>query len=138
MTKACVFCSIIEGETPAQVVLDDDEFLAFLDIRPLFAGHVLLVPKAHHETIWDLPPELHGPLLQRTQLLSVAVKSAMASNGVFNAMNNVVSQSVPHLHMHVVPRTRKDGLRGFFWPRATYASDEQAADVAARIRGALA
>ena len=133
MTKACVFCDIVAGRTPAHVVLDDERFLAFLDIRPLFPGHVLLVPKAHHEAVWDLPADLHGPLLERTAALSVAVREAMGAKGAFNAMNNIVSQSVPHLHMHVVPRNPKDGLRGFFWPRTKYASDEEAAEVAARV-----
>jgi histidine triad (HIT) family protein len=134
VTDACVFCSIIAGEIAAHVVLDDDEFLAFLDARPLFPGHVLLVPKAHYDTIWDLPPQLGGPLVDRVQRLSVAVRDAMGAAGVFNAINNVVSQSVPHLHVHVVPRNPKDGLRGFFWPRGKYASDEEAAVVAERIR----
>ena len=133
MTRACVFCDVIAGRTPAHVVLDDDDFLAFLDIRPLFPGHALLVPKAHHEAIWDLPGELHGPLLERTARLSVAIRDAMGAKGAFNAMNNVVSQSVPHLHMHVVPRNPKDGLRGFFWPRSKYASDDEAAAVAETI-----
>ncbi len=129
----CVFCQIVAGETPAHTVLDDDEFLAFLDNRPLFAGHTLLVPKHHHETLWDLPDELLGPLTERTRRLAVAVKDATDSQGVFTAMNNVVSQSVPHLHVHVVPRNRKDGLRGFFWPRTKYPSDEDAAAVARKI-----
>jgi histidine triad (HIT) family protein len=133
----CVFCQIIGGELPAHTVLDDDDFLAFLDIRPLFAGHTLLVPRAHHETLLDLPGELHGPFLTATQALSRAVRDATDSAGFFNAMNNVVSQSVPHLHMHVVPRNPKDGLRGFFWPRTRYASDDEAAAVAASIRDAL-
>ena len=137
MTKACVFCDIVAGRTPAHVVLDDERFLAFLDIRPLFPGHVLLVPKAHHEAVWDLPADLHGPLLERTAALSVAVREAMGAKGAFNAMNNIVSQSVPHLHMHVVPRNPKDGLRGFFWPRTTYASDDEAAATAARISSRL-
>ena len=131
--KPCVFCDIVAGRTPGHVVLDDDEFLAFLDIRPLFPGHVLLVPKAHHEAIWDLPSELHGRFLERTQRLSVAVREATGSKGIFNAMNNIVSQSVPHLHMHVVPRNPKDGLRGFFWPRTKYADNSEAAAVAESI-----
>lgn len=137
MTPSCVFCQIIAGETPAHTVYEDERFLAFLDIRPLFHGHVLLVPKEHHEALWDLPPDLASDLTPRTQLLSVAVKEAMESTGVFNAVNNIVSQSVPHLHVHVVPRNRKDGLRGFFWPRTTYETDDDAAAVAARIRSAL-
>ena len=132
----CVFCAIVAGEQPAHTVLDDDRFLAFLDVRPLFPGHVLLVPKAHHETLWDLPDDLLGPLNERTRDLAVAVRDAMGAAGIFTATNNVVSQSVPHLHVHVVPRNRKDGLRGFFWPRTKYASEEEAADVAARIRAA--
>jgi len=137
MTGDCVFCRIIAGEVPAHVVLDDDDFLAFLDVRPLFPGHVLLVPREHVVTIMDAPRSLLGPLAERTQDLARGVQTAMASTGIFTAVNNVVSQSVPHLHVHVVPRNRKDGLRGFFWPRTKYASDEEAADVAARIRGAL-
>ena len=135
---SCVFCDIVAGRTPAHVVLDDDEFLAFLDIRPLFPGHLLLVPKEHHEAIWDLPPSLDAGLLDRTRRLSVAVRETMGARGVFNAMNNIVSQSVPHLHMHVVPRTPTDGLRGFFWPRTKYASDAEAADIAARIAANVA
>jgi histidine triad (HIT) family protein len=134
---SCIFCAIAAGETPAHVVLDDEDFVAFLDRRPLFPGHVLLVPRAHHEAIWDLPAELLAPLGERVQRLSVAVRDAMGGDGAFNAVNNVVSQSVPHLHVHVVPRKRKDGLRGFFWPRTTYGSDDEAADVAARVRSAL-
>ena len=137
MSNTCVFCEIVAGRTPAHVVLDDDEFLAFLDVRPLFPGHTLLVPRVHHETLLDLPDDLHGPFLHATQALSRAVRDATGSVGFFNAMNNVVSQSVPHLHMHVVPRNRKDGLRGFFWPRTTYESDAQASEVAARISAAL-
>ncbi len=135
---SCTFCRIVAGELPAHVVLDDDDFLAFLDARPLFPGHVLLVPKAHNEAIWDLPPALHAGLLGRVQALSVAVRDAMGAAGVFNAVNNVVSQSVPHLHVHVVPRNPKDGLRGFFWPRTRYDSEEQAGAVAGSIRAALA
>ncbi|HEV2813885.1 MAG TPA: HIT domain-containing protein [Solirubrobacteraceae bacterium] len=134
--SACVFCKIINGEAEAHVVLDDDRFLAFLDVRPLFPGHVLLVPKEHHETLWDLPEELHEGLARRTKQLAVAVRTAMESTGIFTATNNVVSQSVPHLHVHVVPRNFKDGLRGFFWPRTKYSSDDEAAGVAARISAA--
>jgi histidine triad (HIT) family protein len=134
---ACVFCRIAAGELPAHVVLDDGDFLAFLDVRPLFHGHVLLVPREHVVTVMDAPRALLGPLAERTQDLARAVQAAMGAAGIFTAVNNVVSQSVPHLHVHVVPRNRKDGLRGFFWPRTTYESDEQAADVAGRIRAAL-
>ena len=131
---ACSFCAILSGEVPAHVAYEDELFVGFLDHRPLFPGHTLLVPRAHVETLWDAPPELLGPLALATRRLSVAVRDAMAAEGIFNAINNVVSQSVPHLHVHVVPRRRKDGLRGFFWPRTRYASQEEAEKVAARIR----
>jgi histidine triad (HIT) family protein len=133
----CVFCRIIAGGLPAHRVLEDETFVAFLDTRPLFHGHVLLVPREHVVTIMDAPRELLGPLAERTQDLARAVQEATGSAGIFTAVNNVVSQSVPHLHVHVVPRNRKDGLRGFFWPRTTYESDEQAAEVAERIRSAV-
>ena len=135
---ACVFCRIVAGELPAHLVLEDDGFVAFLDVRPLFHGHVLLVPRRHVVTVMDAPRELLGPLAERTQDVARAVQAATGAAGIFTAINNVVSQSVPHLHVHVVPRNRKDGLRGFFWPRTTYDSEEQAAEVAGRIRGALA
>ena len=129
----CLFCRIVAGDVPAHVVYEDERFVAFLDHRPLFHGHALLVPREHVVTLLDAPPELLGPLAQATQRLSVAVRDAMAADGIFNAVNNVVSQSVAHLHVHVVPRRRKDGLRGFFWPRTKYASDEEAQEVATRI-----
>ena len=135
---SCPFCSIVTGESPADLVLEDDDFVGFLDIRPVFKGHVLLVPREHVVTIMDAPREMLGPLAERTQDVARAVQAAMESAGIFTAVNDVVSQSVPHLHVHVVPRNRKDGLRGFFWPRTTYASDEEAAEVAARVRRALA
>ena len=134
---SCLFCRIAAGDEPAHRVLEDEHFVAFLDIRPLFHGHVLLVTREHHVTLTDLPEELAAPLVLTTQRVNRAVQAAMGSQGIFNAINNVVSQSVPHLHVHVVPRTRKDGLRGFFWPRTTYDSGEQAAEVASRIRDAL-
>ncbi|MGI8662981.1 MAG: HIT family protein [Acidimicrobiales bacterium] len=133
----CSFCDIVAGRSRAHVVLDDDVAFAFLDNRPLFAGHVLLVPRAHHETLTDLPPGLVEPLFQRARALSGAVERAMAATGSFVALNNRVSQSVAHLHVHIVPRTKGDGLRGFFWPRTTYASNDEAIDVAARIGGEL-
>jgi histidine triad (HIT) family protein len=134
---SCSFCAIARGEVPAHVAFEDELFVGFLDHRPLFPGHVLLVPRAHVATLLDAPPELLGPLAAATQRLSVAVRDAMDAEGVFNAVNNVVSQSVAHLHVHVVPRRRKDGLRGFFWPRTKYASDAEAGEVATRIRGCL-
>jgi len=135
--RACVFCEIVAGDAPAHVVLDDDVALGFLDTKPLFPGHVLLVPRPHVVTLPELPADLVGPLFERVQRIATAVVGVLGAQGSFVAMNNVVSQSVPHLHVHVVPRTKGDGLRGFFWPRTTYESDEHAADVAARLRGAL-
>ena len=134
----CVFCAIVAGELEAEVVLDDGAALAFLDNRPLFHGHVLLVPREHHETIEDLPPELVEPLFSRARLLARAVREAMGAQGTFLAMNNTVSQSVPHLHVHVVPRVRKDGLRGFFWPRRKYEAPKEMAAAGEAIRKALA
>lgn len=133
---SCVFCSIIAGESPAHVVLDDDVALAFLDTRPLFVGHTLLVPREHHETLADLPAELVEPLFARAQRLSRVMEGDFGAMGSFVAMNNRVSQSVPHLHVHVVPRNRKDGLRGFFWPRTKYDSTDHAAETAARLAAA--
>ena len=131
-----MFCSIVAGDTPAHVVASDDATVAFLDSRPVFPGHVLLVPKDHHETLTDLPASLLGPLFDAAQRVARAVETGMDAHGTFVAMNNRVSQSVPHLHVHVVPRRRKDGLRGFFWPRQRYQDDEEMARVAAQIRAA--
>lgn len=133
----CVFCAIVTGDVPAHVVASDDHTVAFLDARPVFPGHVLLVPRAHHETLTDLPASLLPALFGAVQRVARAVEAAMEAHGTFVAMNNRVSQSVPHLHVHVVPRRRKDGLRGFFWPRQRYADDDETAAVAARIRAAV-
>jgi histidine triad (HIT) family protein len=134
----CRFCQIVAGEEPSHVVYEDERTLAFLDNRPLFPGHSLLVPRDHYETLGDLPDELIRPLFESARLLSVAIPKAMRKPGSFVAMNNVVSQSVPHLHVHVVPRKPKDGLRGFFWPRTKYDSEDQMRDVAERVRKAVA
>ena len=134
MTPGCKFCQIVAGEIPAHFVLDTDEVVAFLDHRPLFPGHTLVLPRGHVETLADLPPDRVGPFFLQVQRVEAAVRTAMDAEGSFVAENNVVSQSVPHLHVHVVPRRRKDGLRGFFWPRTRYASDGEMAAVAARIR----
>lgn len=133
----CPFCEIVAGRAAAHEVWRDDVAVAFLDIRPVFPGHVLVVPTAHHVTLPDVPPAELGPLFERVQRISAAVPAALDAHGTFVAMNNVVSQSVAHLHVHVVPRRRKDGLRGFFWPRQRYADDAEAAAVAARIAAAL-
>jgi histidine triad (HIT) family protein len=133
----CRFCEIIAGRSAAAVVLDEEHAVGFLDVRPVFPGHVLLVPRVHFETLADLPADAVGPLFLTVGRLTVAVEAAMEAEGTFVAVNNKVSQSVPHLHVHVVPRRRKDGLRGFFWPRTRYTDDADMEQVAARIRDAL-
>ena len=135
--EQCVFCDIVAGDVPAHVVAADDATVAFLDARPVFPGHTLLVPRRHYETFADVPAELIQPLFDAAQRLARAVEAGMDAHGTFVAMNNRVSQSVPHLHVHVVPRRRKDGLRGFFWPRQKYGDDAEMAAVAERIRAAL-
>ena len=132
----CVFCRIVAGDLPAFLVVDEPDLVAFLDTRPVFKGHVLLVPREHVDTLPDLPAALRDPFLATAQRLARAVVDALGAQGSFVAMNNVVSQSVPHLHLHVVPRTKGDGLRGFFWPRTKYA-DGEAEKFAARLREAL-
>ena len=134
---SCPFCAVVDGSQPAEVVLDDEVVVAFLDHRPVFKGHVLVVPRAHVETLADLPAEAVGPYFERVQRIASAVQDGLGADGSFVALNNVVSQSVPHLHVHVVPRRRKDGLRGFFWPRVRYADDGEMAEYASRIRDAL-
>ena len=133
----CVFCAVVTGESPADVVLDEPDLLGFLDRRPVFKGHVLLVPRTHVETLPDLPAALRDPFLEAAQRLATAVVEGLGAQGSFVAMNNTVSQSVPHLHLHVVPRTKGDGLRGFFWPRTRY-EDGEAPTYAARLRETLA
>jgi histidine triad (HIT) family protein len=135
--RACPFCEIVAGRQPAHVVLDDEATLAFLDARPLFPGHTLLVPRQHHETLADLPSDQLGRYFERAQRLSRAMEQAFGAAGSFVAINNRVSQSVPHLHVHVVPRRRKDGLRGFFWPRQKYESDGAMDAAANAVRAAL-
>lgn len=137
MDDKCLFCRIVSGELKATVVYEDDNSVAFLDHRPLFHGHTLLVPREHVETLGDLPSTLVGPYFETAQLLSRAVESAMDAEGTFVAMNNRVSQSVPHLHIHVVPRRRKDGLKGFFWPRTKYKGDEEMEEVKKKITAAV-
>jgi len=134
----CVFCDIAAGEVSAHVVHSDDLTLAFLDFRPLFPGHTLLIPRDHVETLAELPEAMLTPFFASSQLLSRAMEEVMGAEGSFVAMNNRVSQSVPHLHAHIVPRRRKDGLRGFFWPRTKYDSDELMAQVAAELRDGIA
>jgi histidine triad (HIT) family protein len=133
----CVFCAIAAGQTAAAKVLDEREICAFLDQRPLFAGHVLVIPRGHVETLHELPLDAVAPLFLAVQRVAGAVERAMAAEGSFVAVNNRVSQSVPHLHVHVVPRRKGDGLRGFFWPRTKYAADDERDQVARRIVAAL-
>jgi histidine triad (HIT) family protein len=134
----CLFCVIASGTTEASIVWQDDDFVAFLDKRPVFKGHVLLVPREHVVTLPDLPAELRDPFLAATQRLATAMIEGLGAQGSFVAMNNTVSQSVPHLHCHVVPRTRGDGLRGFFWPRTRYDDTADQEAWAARLSSVLA
>jgi histidine triad (HIT) family protein len=138
LPEDCLFCRIISGEVAAHIVFEDETSLAFLDHRPLFPGHSLLVPREHHKTLADLPADLVNPYFSSVQLLARAIPDAMSAQGSFVALNNVVSQSVPHLHVHVVPRNRKDGLRGFFWPRRKYQGDSHERETAEAIRATVA
>jgi histidine triad (HIT) family protein len=134
---ACVFCDIASGEVAADIVWRSEDALAFLDHRPLFPGHVLLIPTVHVGTLADLPAGRVGPLFQAVQKLEVAVERALEAEGTFIAVNNRVSQSVPHLHVHIVPRRKGDGMKGFFWPRHGYDSDEHLRETAEKIRRAV-
>lgn len=133
----CAFCRVVRGESPTHLVFEDDVSVGFLDHRPLFQGHCLLVPRRHVEVLPDLPQRLVGPLFANVQLLARAMEMGLGAEGSFVAINNRISQSVPHLHVHVVPRRRQDGLRGFFWPRQRYASDAETAKVQALLREAI-
>ncbi len=130
---SCVFCGIEAGREPAHEVWRDDHVVAFFDRVPLFKGHVLVIPRGHVETLADLDPSNVEPLFQRVRTISRGMQEALGAAGSFVAMNNIVSQSVPHLHVHVVPRNRKDGLKGFFWPRTKYESDDEMAEYAATL-----
>ena len=134
---SCLFCRIVSGELAATIVYEDDNSIAFLDHRPLFHGHTLLVPREHVETLGELSTKIVAPYFEAAQLLSRVVESAMEAEGTFVAMNNRVSQSVPHLHVHVVPRRKKDGLKGFFWPRTKYKDEEEMKAVQSKIVGTL-
>lgn len=135
--SACLFCRIVAGEVAAHTVLETEHLVGFLDHRPVFKGHVLLVPRLHIDTLPDLPARLRDPFLSAGQRLATAMVEGLGAQGSFVAVNNTVSQSVPHLHLHVVPRTKGDGLRGFFWPRTKYASDEEMKEYAGRVAAAL-
>ncbi len=132
-----MFCAIVAGEITAQIVYEDEVAVAFLDHRPVFLGHTLVAPRAHIETLADVPAGLIAPFFIAVQRVARAVEAGLDADGTFVAINNKVSQSVPHLHAHVVPRRRKDGLRGFFWPRTKYRDEQQMAEVAGLIRKAL-
>ena len=134
---SCLFCDIAEKKLAAEIVYEDPAVVAFLDHRPLFPGHVLLIPRSHLVTLADLPPEELPHFFQTAQRLERAVVRAMEAEGSFVANNNIVSQSVPHLHLHIVPRRQKDGLKGFFWPRGKYRDDAHQKETAERIRAAL-
>ena len=135
---SCLFCGIIQNEVSASIVFEDDISIAFLDHRPLFPGHCLLIPKNHFETLSDLPADLVGPFFKNVQLLARAVEFALEAEGSFVAINNRISQSVPHLHVHIVPRRKKDGLKGFFWPRNKYENEEKLLNVQKSIQAAIA
>jgi histidine triad (HIT) family protein len=135
---ACIFCEIVAGSKEAHRVLETEEAVAFLDARPLFKGHTLVVPRVHVETLADLPPAQLEPLFRQVQRLTVALEKGLGADGTFVANNNKVSQSVPHLHIHVIPRRKGDGLKGFFWPRTPYTDDAEARATAEKIRAALA
>ncbi len=136
--KACAFCAIVAGEGSAHVVLDEPDVVGFLDIRPVFKGHVLVIPREHFVTLPELPTPLLTAVFVAVQLCATAVVEGLGAQGSWIAENNVVSQGVPHVHVHVVPRTKGDGLRGFFWPRQRYADDDEMADYAGRLRRILA
>ena len=133
----CVFCQIASEAVAALVVFQDETSLAFLDHRPVFPGHTLLIPKHHYETLADLPAKLIQPYFAGAQLLARAVELAMEADGTFVGINNRVSQSVPHLHVHIVPRRKKDGLRGFFWPRQPYKTPAEAEEIRKKIAGTM-
>ena len=137
MNDSCVFCKIVSGDVKALTVFEDDISLAFLDHRPLFPGHSLLIPRSHHETLSDLPEDLLQSFFHNAQFLTKAVEIALDAEGSFVALNNRVSQSVPHLHVHIVPRRRKDGLKGFFWPRNKYQDDEHMKKTQLAIKKAI-
>jgi histidine triad (HIT) family protein len=133
----CIFCKIVAGEIDAATVYEDDQTIVFLDSGPLFPGHCLVCPKQHYDTLMDVPPDRLQPLFSTTQLVARAVENGLTAQGSFIAVNNKVSQSVPHLHVHVIPRTKGDGLKGFFWPRRPYKDKEEMAKTADALRSAI-
>jgi histidine triad (HIT) family protein len=136
-SPACIFCRIASGEIPAEIVHENDACVVFLDSAPLFPGHCLVCPKQHFDTLMDVPSELLAPLFETAQHIARAVEAGLGAEGSFVAINNKISQSVPHLHVHVIPRRRKDGMKGFFWPRRPYTSDDERKQTADLLRAAL-
>lgn len=136
-TKDCIFCKIINREAEGYIVFEDEISIAFLDIRPLNPGHCLLLPRAHYETLMDIPNEIVGPLFKNAKLLARAVETGLGAQGIFVGINNRISQSVPHLHIHIVPRNKGDNLKGFFWPRYTYKDKETIVDIQTKIKEAI-
>lgn len=134
--KDCAFCQIVSGEMEACKVYEDDICLAFLDERPVFPGHTLLIPKTHYGTLAELPPHLFGPVFSAVNVIARAVETGLGADGAFIGINNKVSQRIPHLHVHIIPRRFKDGLRGFFWPRQKYADENEARAVRDRLAAA--
>jgi histidine triad (HIT) family protein len=137
VSSDCAFCRIVAGDAPAEVVLDEHDVIAFLDARPVFKGHALVVPRAHIETLADVSADLLAALFTAVQRCAAAMPDALGAQGSWVSLNDVVSQSVPHVHVHVVPRTKGDGLRGFFWPRTKYADPLEMAEYGTRLRVAL-
>lgn len=137
MNNACEFCKIQEKETEKYVIFEDDHVLAFLDVRPLFLGHTLLIPKQHYATFYDLPDSLITEFFLQAKKIGKAIEKALNADGSFIAMNNIVSQSVPHFHLHIVPRKKGDGLKGFFWPRTRYQHTEEMLRVQSQIKNFL-
>lgn len=137
MKTDCIIDLIVDKKESASVIFEDEQFIAFLANRPLFLGHTLLAPKAHYTTLYELPQDLIAPLFLLTQRLGRAVEEAMEASGSFIAINNTISQSIHHLHVHVVPRNKKDGLKGFFWPRTRYASENQRQAIQEKIASKL-
>ena len=138
LQENCTFYNIVRGTVPCFKVFEDDISLAFLDHRPLFAGHTLFIAKSHIETLFDLPDSLVGAVFTNVRLLSQAVMQAMQAEGTFVAINNRVSQSVPHFHVHIVPRRKRDGLKGFFWPRRAYKDEQEIKDTLQALHSAIA
>lgn len=134
----CPFCKIVRSEAQSYTIFEDDNTLAFLDKRPVFPGHSLLIPKSHYETLIDLPTSLIGPLFQNAQLLARAMEQGLQAEGTFVAINNRISQSVPHVHIHIVPRHKKDGLKGFFWPRQHYTDEATILNIQSTLQSTVA